>query len=144
MVSSLHGDGNIFHISGYCTLKLTPDLWGQLWMGLQPEQFQEGLFLLCGQVCLVALDQSQEALVPEHRQFALLLPEPQEVEDEGVKHMVGQSVLLIQQQSQEDAVGTTVFHLGDFQHGRTGVQHRDGALGDDATHDDGFPEGTGA
>lgn len=86
----------------------------------------------------------QEALVPEHRQFALLLPEPQEVEDEGVKHMVGQSVLLIQQQSQEDAVGTTVFHLGDFQHGRTGVQHRDGALGDDATHDDGFPEGTGA
>lgn len=25
-----------------------------------------------------------------------------------------------------------------------GVQHRDGAFGDDATHDDGFPEGTGA
>ena len=25
-----------------------------------------------------------------------------------------------------------------------GVQHGDGALGDDAAHDDGFPEGTGA
>lgn len=25
-----------------------------------------------------------------------------------------------------------------------GVQHRNGAFGDDATHDDGFPEGTGA
>lgn len=25
-----------------------------------------------------------------------------------------------------------------------GVQYRNGALGDDATHDDGFPEGTGA
>lgn len=60
--------------------------------------------------------------MPEHRQFALISPEAQEVEDQGVQHAVGQRILLIQQQSQEDAVSTAVFHLGDFQHGCTGEE----------------------
>lgn len=37
--SSLHGDGDVLYISGDSTLKLTPDLGGQLGMGLHPEQF---------------------------------------------------------------------------------------------------------
>lgn len=48
LLSLLHGDGDIFHISRDSALKLTPDLRGQLRVGLQPEQFQEGLLLIRG------------------------------------------------------------------------------------------------
>ncbi len=39
--------------------------------------------------------------------------------DQSVQHAEGQRVLLIQQQPQENAVGSDVLHLFDFQHGST-------------------------
>ena len=51
------------------------------------------------------------------------------MEDQGVQHSVGQRVLLVQQQPQEDAVGPTVLHLCNFQHGRTSGEGRQGNAG---------------
>lgn len=116
--------------------------------------------------------------MPEHRKHTSLAAEGQEVSHQGVQDAERQGVLLIEQQTQENAVGAVVFHLCQLEHrsaerhqewgvggyyttttvtqcatfqqqqqpqevpGVPGVQHWDGALGQNAADDDGLSEGT--
>lgn len=86
-------------------------------MRLNLQQLQQRLLLFGGQVSFVALHQRQQALVPQHGQRTFVRAERQEVRDQSVQHAEGQRVLLIQQQPQENTVGSVVLHLCDFQHG---------------------------
>ena len=53
---------------------------------------------------LSPLHKAEEALMPDHRQRALLLPEAEEVVDQGIHHAVGQGISLVQQHPNEEGV----------------------------------------
>ena len=64
---------------------------------LTPNQLQQTLLLLHGQVLLVPLDKREQALMPEHGELPLIHPEARKAEDDGIHDPVRQSVLLVQE-----------------------------------------------
>lgn len=54
----------------------------------------------------VPLHKCEQALVPEHGQSSLVTLESQEVEDQGIHDAEGQRILLVQQDTQENTVGS--------------------------------------
>lgn len=112
-----HDGRSVLQVTWLCAVQLAPDLGRNLRMRLTLQQLQQRLLLFGGQVGFVALHQRQQALVPQHRQRPFVRAERQKVRDQSVQHAEGQRVLLIQQQPQENAVGSVVLHLCDFQHG---------------------------
>ena len=139
--------GQLFHgfldleISALCVLQLPADLFGQLVVELELQQFQERVALLRGDVALVPLDKGQEGLVPQDGELALLVAEAEKVEDDSVNHPVRERVLLIQEYAEEDGVGPGVLHFGDLEHARARMEDGDRVLGEDGADDDGLSEG---
>jgi hypothetical protein len=58
------------------------------------------------------LNKDEHALMPQHRQLVLACPtewrvrQPDEVEDQGVNDLVWQGVLLVEQDTDEERIGT--------------------------------------
>lgn len=66
---------------------------------------------------------------------------PDEVEHESVDDLVRQSVLLVQQDADEERVGTSIVHLGQVRDGRSRVDHGHRGLGQDRREDGSLFEG---
>ena len=65
------------------------------------------------------------------------------MENQGVNDLVRKSVLLVEQHTNEEGVGTGVVHLSEMGDGGSGVNHGDGGFGKDGGEDGGFLEGAG-
>lgn len=91
--------------------------------------------------------------MPKHRQllfFLLANPpdslhpsvrQPDEVEDERVHHLVRQRVLFIEEHSDEERVGSGVFHVAQTEESGGGMEHGDGDFGQDRGNDGGLFQG---
>jgi hypothetical protein len=82
--------------------------------------------------------------VPEHGELPRVALEADKVKDEGVDDFVGQGVLLVEEDADEERRRAGVVHLGEPEEGGARVKNGDADFGDDAADDDGFAEGAGA
>jgi hypothetical protein len=87
------------------------------------------------------LDKDQQALMPKDRQLLLFLltdppdslhpsvRQPDEMKDERIYYLVRQRVLFVKQHSDEERVGSGVFHVAQTEQGGGRVEDGDGDLG---------------
>lgn len=68
--------------------------------------------------------------------------EPDEMKDQRVDDLERQGVFLVEQDTDEERVGSGVFHVTQSEEGGGGVQYGNGDLGQDRGDDRGFPECT--
>lgn len=73
-----------------------------------------------------------------------LVLEAHEVEDKRIDDLVGQGVLLVDKDSQEQGVGAGIVHVGQADDGRAGVEHGDRDLAEDRADNGRFLQGAGA
>lgn len=134
---------------------------------LDEQQVQKRLSLILGNIVPVPLGKGKETLMPQHRKLFSALDghrsighgilihsaEAQKVEHKRIHDFVGQSVLLLEQDTDENVCRTTSFevigHLlgGDFAQAVDGccrVQNGDTDADEDGTDDVGFAECAGA
>lgn len=57
--------------------------------------------------------------MPEDRHDSRIPLEPNEVEHKGVDNFVGEGVLLVEENADEERVGSGVVHFGEFEEGGT-------------------------
>ncbi len=130
-----------FHITAFRMLQLSPDLRRDLVMGLCLAKLQQCFLLFGTNMAFVSLDKGEECLMPQHRQFSGLTLKLQEVKDDSVHHSIGQGILLVEENSQKDAVRATVLHFGNHEHYGRAVQDRDRMSGQDTANDDSLSQG---
>ena len=65
------------------------------------------------------------------------------MENQGVDDLVRKSILLVEQHTDEEGVGTGVVHLSEMGDGGSGVNHGNGGFGKDGGEDGGFLESAG-
>lgn len=136
-------------------------------MALDEQQVQKRLSLILGDIVPVPLGKGEETLMPQHRKLFSALDghgsighgilvhsaETQKVKHKGIDDFVGQSVLFLEQDADEDVCGAASFevvgHLlgGDFAEAVDGccrVQDGDTDADEDGTDDVGFAKCAGA